>query len=321
MKESELFEKIESYIKHQMSEKDRILFEREISQDALLEKKVKQQQQEQKILELLVEKDLKAKLVEWDKSEIITDKNVNKFNQTLLLVLVGLVIIGGIFWFYSNQKQEHIDTFPINQSKSKKENTKEEIESPKIEESIHVSPPKKIPSKQENQPVASQSQKINSSKEKGAKNDKKTLTQNSKLLALAEKHFIPFSPTTIESRSIQATNRDSIRQILSLFEAGNYQVGNQLLKALILNTPENTEFQYYLGVGLYSDRQFNQAIQYLKPILKDPNFLYFEEVEWTLALSYIFQTEYLKGKEILQEIAKDSEHTYFQQSTRILSSF
>ncbi len=66
MKNNETYERIEAYLLREMSDTERIIFEAEMQQNSTLAKQVKAQEMEIKVMEVLVEKDLRKRLKNWD---------------------------------------------------------------------------------------------------------------------------------------------------------------------------------------------------------------------------------------------------------------
>jgi len=314
MKESVLFDKIEAYIRNRMSNEEKNDFEQQIKADSRLAEKLRQHQEEQKILELFVEVDLKSRLNQWDELEVIDiDEKSNQKFWPLFLLLAGLFILVAFLWnnFYKK------DYPSVNQIEFE-EQIEQELPIKEVKEEKNEPLPNDSSFQKNDQPIADKTELLN---KKNNVIPNKTPFDESKLLVLQEAYFIPFSVRSSQTSSSDLlTKRDTINRALLLFEQGKYNLGNNFLRSLLEKDADDIELNYYLGAGLYSEKKFNDAITYLNLIIKDPNFLFFEDAEWMLALSYMFQADYLPSKEILEKISTDSEHSYSAQSKMILTN-
>jgi len=64
---NEAYERVEAYLLRKMSKSDRIIFEAEMEKDEALRKQMKAQEMDIKVMEVLVEKDLRKKLKRWQR--------------------------------------------------------------------------------------------------------------------------------------------------------------------------------------------------------------------------------------------------------------
>jgi len=102
--------------------------------------------------------------------------------------------------------------------------------------------------------------------------------------------------------SVQQT-QDLIDQSFQQYEAGAFDVANELFHRLERQGAATPDLQFYHGLSLLSSGRTEQAIQKLSPLssqLKDP--AYRENLNWYLALAYVKNTSYQEAKPLLESL-------------------
>ncbi len=105
MKYNETYEKIEAYLRGELPEGDRILFEQEILADSRLAEQVHLQESDHLVMEVLVENDLRKRLKQWQgeketKKEERGEERKSPFCMNWVGGLLGLLVLCGLCYYY-----------------------------------------------------------------------------------------------------------------------------------------------------------------------------------------------------------------------------
>ena len=317
MDKNSTYDQIEAYLLHKMSKTERTEFEAELINNPELANQFKEQELEHKMMEVLVEKDLRKNLNQW-KSEADTtiDTPLEQKNSTAPIPLYRRKSS----WAIAASIILLVSAFFMLQQKT-------DTELPIVEVEDHPKPPteqpiKEIPSK-ENLPAHDPPKHENENlAEEAPKNyppkiEKSTtpppITPEVNYIALADTYS---DPIKFETNVRGASDENTYKEALSNLEKGEINLGIAKLSGLINSTP-NDNIRYNLGLAYYQQQKYDLAIPFFMEVITNEYFL-IDQTQWFLALSYLQVGAVEKAKEILLVIKEDGDHPKYKKTIDLL---
>ena len=326
MNENELFDKIELYLKKELNPSEMKLFDEEMLNNPNLAEAVKMHQFEWDAMEVLIEKDLRAKMSAWNnpltntpsvsdaKTAVLTPQKVAKTVRlywiTALAASVTL-LIAAAFWFYQkpqNVLPEIAHTAPI----------------PKTD-----TPSVILPQKQE-MPA-----KVVENAKKQGKNDVKlpnkpvlapneTAENDAPYTAYAEDAYQKNDVPSYED--LQSTRGNSAENTV-LDEAGkaydkkDFKTAISLLKNTAV-TDENFTALEILAHAEFQAKNYKAALPVFQNLLKMSGKKSHDKSEWYLLLCYLtdFKNQKPAFKSLSEKILANENHAFYNPTKALLNA-
>ena len=335
MNKKELYDKIEAYLREELSAADKKAFEAEIANNPQLAEQVEMHRFEWDGMEVILENDLRAKMAQWQeegkKGEIIPPsvkevKNrlipIEKGKTTVRRLYYGLAIaasitllLGALLWVFTKpnpisdvvKNDASKDTIarlplPTHIPKSDKENTpivqmdKKPFETPAI------------PPRQENPTPIVPNNEINR-------------VDETTLIAFAEDAYKEDVPDYESINTSRGGNNASV-----LDEAGKAYDSKDFTKviSLLKNTlalDENFNALELLAHAYFQQKQYKLALPLFKDLLRLSGKRTHDKSEWYLLLCYLTDYSHYKSEfnVLSQKISANTEHDYTAQTKTLLS--
>jgi tetratricopeptide (TPR) repeat protein len=297
MKEKYSDESIEAYLLHRMTHQERQVFEHEIGANPELAKKVQQRGHEHKMMEVLVEDSLRAKMGRWQKEEVKLEEPARRIlftNRRIIIAIAAalLAILAALIWLNRYEKTE----LPTSG------NQPEKVE----------------------QPVAQENQKELKGKEPAEKkhpaNEKPEPPGDDKREA-----FIALAATFTEKMTYLEGTRSGNGEIeiafnkaLESLDKMQFSNGISYLKTIQeSDTKYWWDAQYYLGLAYFEQENPRAAIPFLKKAAENNSYLYAEKAAWFLVLAYIQSGQIRSAEILINEMVLDTGHTYHQKASSL----
>lgn len=312
--EIEIFELIGAYLRKEMTNEERLKFEKKLSSDDYWAKKLLQYQEEEKVIELMIKEDLKSKIQEWDKEKISNKPNSVKStrrNLFFFFMILLLMTLGIFYWAHS--KNTEIPKAKNNSKSIEKISpleSEEEINKNQIIIQDTLENKKSIPNEKIKKP----------SKQPIVTTTKETTNNKQKLTTLLAMSYDQITFGDYQERSNQNNDEQSLNEALLHFKQNQYKSGCKILTELLLKDPTNLDLQYYLAAGFYNQKEFKKTISNLDNLMLEPNYLYIEQVEWILTSSLAYSGQMKKSIVILKRISSDPEHAYHEKAVNLLEN-
>lgn len=316
------FEQIEQYLRGQMPAGEAAAFEAEMTADPDLAALVQQQRLERQGLELLVERDLFARMQSWDRETVLsqaaTQPHVAKVRPITVLfraAAIAAVFMAAIFgwWLLRDSQSGATESTPTVVETKPKNKTKKPI--------IRKPLPSK-PRGQEDGPYKSEEKETgvagtepSRQQEKPAPVEEIPTAESIDYAALAgefyrERDFIP------PKGSKGASGSSSYSQALENYQDGQY--GNVItqLKPILSAGPDALLRQELLGHTYYKNRQYDAAIEQFRGIMATRKQPYAKRAEWALALTLLQQMPTKKPffDRVMSGILADPGHPFYNQA-------
>ena len=326
MNENELFDKIELYLKKELNPTEMIAFDEEILNNPDLAETVKMHQFEWDAMEVLIEKDLRAKMSAWNNSlantpsvsdEKTTILSLKKTAKTVRLYWIAAIaasvtlLIAAAFWFYQkpqNVVPEITQTAPI----------------PKMD-----TPSVILPQKQE-MPA-----KVVENVNKQDKNDVKL--PNKSILAPNETAENDASYTAYAEEAYQKNDVPSYEDLQStrgnsaensvLDEAGkaydkkDFKTAISLLRNTAV-TDENFMALEILAHAEFQAKNYKSALPVFQNLLKMSGKKSHDKSEWYLLLCYLtdFKNQKTAFKSLSEKILANKNHGFYNPTKALLNA-
>lgn len=312
MTEEELFFKIESYLKGELEAKDKIAFEEEINKDSNLAAQVEEQRADLPIMELLLEKDLRKKIQNWDlemdrstaDSELSIDKSPSKkISKWLLGVLFILFSIGVFFIFkkspFSSEQEPSIDSIEKNKSlKNQSDNPTNDINA-KDTLRIPEIPQQKTPIKKD-KPIP-----------------QKQYFAQVKVYSKQSKPEFAY-PDNLTRRGNQSMVTEFENGINLLVEGSSKEALEVLTSDITMDSIFGIKFQNNLAYAYFYNDDFSKAVTLFQSLADDDSYIFSETCQWFLILSYLQMDKEKEAKEYLNLILQDKQHKFFLEAKKIM---
>lgn len=330
MEKEELFDKIEKYLTGKMSESERAVFEKEISENEDLAIEVEFQRLDHDVINVLVEKNLRHKMAEWqpnlpaEKSLLdnpplnIVVNNTNSSNGEAKVislssrfmryaaaasVILGVILAG--YWFFNKTEPQNVI-----------------VNTPTKPDTIKTTPtPSNEPLKDKvaQTPVVTQDKTIGKTANKKIEEPKESSTTpqyNNELLAYAETNFEEDKFINTNRTANESPKNDEIA-VIDAFNKKDYKHALELFQKLPPNNSVKILRQKLLGNIYFKEKQFNKAAVCFQAIIDAPNNEYdIETAEWHLLLCYVanLPSKAKESKNLLNSILKNSNHDYYKKA-------
>ena len=326
MDKAELFDKIEAYLIGRMDKTERVEFEKQIAADEDLAIEVEFQRLEHDAMNVLVEKNLRHKMSEWqtelpseqsssnnsplsiatpDKIKLGGEAKVVSLSSRFMRyaaaasVIIGVILVG--LWFFNPKPQNVIvdtpakpDTIKTTPTPANKKPTEEIVQNP-------------------NKPIDKPTEKPNNTKPIEA-----IPPQYNDLLAYAETNLDEYT-LKIDggNRGNNNNTKDELTQVAEAYKAQNYTQALALLQKL----PVSNSVLEGLGLVNFRLKKYDKAIAYFKPLIDDTFFK--DRAEWNMVLCYSAQypAKATELKNLLNEIVKDNNHPYATKANALKEKF
>ena len=334
MNEKELYDKIEAYLREDLSAADKKAFDAEIASNPLLAEQVEMHRFEWDGMEVILENDLRAKMVQWQeegkKGEIILPsvkevKNriipIEKGKTTVRRLYYGLAIaasitllLGALLWVFTkpnpisdvvknDASKDTIARLPLPTPKSDKENT------PIVQmDKKPIEPPVTLPKQESPKPIVP--------------NNETNRVDETTYIAFAEDAYKEDVP---DYESINTT-RSGGNNVPLLEEAGKAYDSKDFTKviSLLKNTlalDENFNALELLAHSYFQQKQYKLALPLFKDLLRLSGKRTHGKSEWYLLLCYLTNYSHYKSEfaVLSQKILANSEHDYAAQTKTLLS--
>ncbi|MBK8566001.1 MAG: hypothetical protein IPN76_22330 [Saprospiraceae bacterium] len=303
-------EKIEAYLTGQLKPDETVLFEQEMAKDEELAIEVSMRRLEHDAMELLLEKDLKAKLGKWKDNpppnpyDAPASPPNHGFSWKKWLPFLGLAILvfSGL-WYFMQPKEAAVqpNNWPVD---------------------TPAAPT--TPQPQPNVPVATDEEKGTGTEPQAPatnpKNDKPPVQQNSRYLALANDNY---DVADFSSGLKGAGSEKSVFELAAeAFDAKQYAKTIELLAKK--EAGNESQVRYLRGHALFNLKRYGQAATEFKAVADNefaPDFL---SAQWYLALSYLAQgpnnsAQFLK---LVEELADaKNQHPRQVDAAKLLAGF
>lgn len=315
MNKNDTFWKIEDYLRGKLSEKEKIAFEKKITKDASLKEQVDMQRLEHEGMDLLIEKDLRADMSNWE-TDWKMQKRADKFNWRKWLPLFALFLIGFTGWliyspFQSNKSipdsifQEEIP--PVVPEIKKEVPLKKEVE------------PKQDEQKEKTPIIANEDdKKAMNSIEKTIKTPKSNST---KYLAIAKRKDVYELPNNLQINLKSNPVNDNTSALylgIQAFKAEDFPAAIEAFK-IIDKDKSPSEYETsreWLAHAYLKEGDFPKAVQIFESMLSTVTLNVKDRMEWYLTLSLF--GDYAKNKTriatLLESITQDEYHDYYKKA-------
>ena len=259
---NEHFEKIERYLRGLMPPAEAASFEAQMAADAELAAQVQQHRLERQGMELLVERDLFAKMAHWDRETELfrqvqpRQAKVRPMRWIMRAAAVLVVALAGYWYVEIYQPSETESTAPIT-------STKPEIKS----RTPSVRRPKPTPPRQA-APAPETGQNEHLAQQDPAPSDPAPIEElaGPDYAALADEFYLErdFVPPK-GSKGGQAGSA-AYNQALDNFHSGKYNDAASRLKSTLNLGADAIQQKELLALSLYQSGQFEQAIPYFREV-------------------------------------------------------
>lgn len=331
-----LYDRIEAYLRRELSERERAAFEAEIQNNPKMAKQLTAQRLEHQLMEVLVEDDLMSKMLLWQQSEVEEEKPeaktvvlqprakrpLQRRSSVLALAAAIALLVVALFWW--NRPTNQINIVDIDDADTSKVNT------PIIEE---IAPPEEVivqeeeikEQEEEQKEVIPEDQLPTESKEVIAQED----TPKEKIPSPVEEApdidygaiAAAFSEPVayVDFRGTVRGGDNTLDQALDSLEANKLAQGIAILEQLKAANEQDMDATFYLGLSYFKEGQYEKAISYLKPIAES-TYLLNETAQWQLGLSYLQSGKIEEGKAAIEAIATDVGHTFEEAAKGVLEA-
>ncbi len=334
MNEKELYDKIEAYLREDLSAADKKAFDAEIASNPQLAEQVEMHRFEWDGMEVILENDLRAKMAQWQEEgkqasftpSVSEAKNriipIEKGKTTVRRLYYGLAIaasltllLGVLLWVFTKptpasdvvKNDASKDTIarlplPTPMPKSDKENTpivqmdKKPFETPAIPPKLE-NPTPIVPNNETNR------------------------VDETTLIAFAEDAYKEDVPDYESINTSRGGNNTSV-----LDEAGKAYDSKDFTKviSLLKNTlalDENYSALELLAHSYFQQKQYKLALPLFKDLLRLSGKRTHDKSEWYLLLCYLTNYSHYKSEfnVLSQKISANTEHDYTAQTKTLLS--
>jgi len=314
MESEELYEKIESYLLHKMSENERADFELELAANDNLMAQFKKQQSDHELLEIVVQYDLREQVNQWKielQNETISlernqssDIKAKKEFQTLAVPAIVLlfIIITSFLIINTSSDPGNIISAPIDNSLTLDQNTLQPV---------HQDP------KESNRDERKEIEPLQGPK----KENHPAPPKGNKLIAMANSRNIDLEKYLINV-SKRADEDTTLIHGLNLLLQDSLEEGIVILSPLMKKgtQEERVHATFSVALSYLNLGQPDNAIPLLKSSL-DPSLLYTLDAEWFLAVSYIRNSNFGKAKKLLIKMSENPNHDYHTEAKIYLKEF
>lgn len=289
-----LFFKIENYLNGKLSKEELFLFEQDLASDVSLKEMVELHQLEQDGQELLIEKDLRAKMEDW-KVQQTTITPPSKSNNKWWLFL-GIFLVSGIF-FLNKKNTPEITNIPI--IEPSEELDSEDFDINQIEDKdalpqANTETPEKEKRQSEKDPsiIVNEENKISPKKNNSINDDflKSLKSKSINFLAMAEtKYALPENLASNLKSKNPISTPSILDKSIQLFRVKEYP--EAIISFLSIKKTKNPLMnevaKEWLAHAYFNNQQFKEAAQIFKEISSNTSMTTKDQAEWYLTLSLV----------------------------------
>ncbi len=321
MNDSITYDRIESYLLHQMSEEERQAFEAEVKASPALSEQLERQRLEHKIMEVLIEDDLAGQIKKWHSEGTLAATTTPKTSSNEspsssrqgrskliggILLLLLLVVI--VIWQVPSRKEQLV----------REHSTEEDLvdSTPKVPTSLEPSVDEAKTKIAPTVPIDSIEEPQSRPTEEKAEPRKPMAdvsATNYRDLALAFREPANFESYNKVFRNPEESKLD---QALAALEEDQYEQSIDQLSALLQEDSTDLNALFYLGIVHFESGQYQQAIPFLKATAQSQH-LFFEHAAWKLILAYLHDSKIEEAKQLLKTIAEDEDHEFYTKGKEL----
>lgn len=136
-----------------------------------------------------------------------------------------------------------------------------------------------------------------------------------------EKAFLSEQLNELESlgmADLERGKKDTLAQVLKLYDAGEYQTAYNLATSYINAYPNDATAMYYAGMAKFQDVDYSTAAEWLSEAVKQKETAIFDRARWYLALTYtMLETTdgNLNATKLFNQIMNDTKSDYKTEAT------
>lgn len=305
------FDNIEAYLDNALSAEEKTAFEQALANDQELAKELAVYQLEREGQELLLEADLREKLLQWTSIDEEgdpqpaapesnkTEARKNRRNWRFLLLLgsfVFLIVLVYVYW--SDNKSDTRQISPPNTPAPSQQNEKN---SPASEKNIPIADNKQPGGTPSKLPPA----------EKPSLNTDQQIAlayyENSDLADL------------VRGNGASGTNATLLQTAKEDFRNKKYQEVISSLQAIPTSDPYYWQVQELMGHALFKMKRFNESATIFNKIFNNNNNERGENAQWYLALSLLAQGKTNETIKLLQYLIDHAEPALQEQAKALLA--
>lgn len=112
-----------------------------------------------------------------------------------------------------------------------------------------------------------------------------------------------------------SSERLARRSAKILYNTGEYQMAAAAMNEILMESPDDIMFPYYLGRTYLKLNQLDSAQIHFKNAENHPTSLHFEEAEWFYALTLLKKQDISGCKTLIAKICKNQNHYFFDSAT------
>jgi tetratricopeptide (TPR) repeat protein len=316
MSDFEQYEKIELYLKKELTQDEMKAFENDIKNNPKLAEAVELHRLEWDAMEVLIEADLKKKMTEWhtpfevthsvfsgkndknDNTLIVSSTSGNRLNWLMGIAASLTLLTVATVWYFNRPQPQKPEITKIEPT--------QKIDTPSVFSPILE---EKKEEKVVEKPQKQETKKVETPNIKDDKN----------YLAYAYEAYENEGAPTYEDMQVRGTSNENI-----LDDAGNAYDKKDYKKAidLLKNTPttdENYAALEILAHAYFQSKNAKTALPIFQNLLKLSGKKSKEKSEWYLLLCYLsdYKNHKTKFESLSESILAQKEHTYFEVTKKL----
>lgn len=314
------YEQIERYLQGKLSEPEARAFEAEIAADPGLDALVRQHRLERQGLELLVERNLMAKMQHWDRETEIFQQTqtrsatIRPMRWIMRAAAVLAVTVAGYWFLQQYDPAEPEATAPV-------ASTKPEIK-PRVPT---VRRPKTKPPRQES-PAAVEDENTDMAFEdpvplNPAPIEEMGTSSTIDYAALADDFFNErdFVPAKGIKGGTGSSGSAAYNQALDNFQDGKYNQVVSKLKPSVNVGNDAVQQMELMALSLYKTKQYDEALSYFRDVVNSGKAPYAQRADWGLVLTVLNQMPAKKPlfDRAIAKILNNPSHPYYSDAQNL----
>jgi tetratricopeptide (TPR) repeat protein len=318
MSDFEQYEKIELYLKKELTQDEMTAFENDIKNDSKLAEAVELHRLEWDAMEVLIEADLKKKMTEWNVPFEVTpsvfsgknDKNdsplsVSSTSRNRLNWLLGIAASLTLFtvatvWYFNQPQPQKPEITKIEPT--------QKIDTPSVFSPI-------LEEKKEGKVVEK------TTKKEGEKVGVQKSEDDKNYLAYAYEAYQNEGVPTYEDMQVRgASNENILDDAGKAYDKKDYKKAIDLLKNTSISD-ENFAALEILAHAYFQSKNYKEALPVFQNLLKLSGKKSKEKSEWYLLLCYVsdYKNHQSDYKKLSESILAQKEHAYFEGTKKLIS--
>ncbi|MBK8924070.1 MAG: tetratricopeptide repeat protein [Saprospirales bacterium] len=309
------FEQIESYLQRQMPPEEVRAFEAEIAADPELAALVQQHRLERQGLELLVERDLLARMQAWDRETDLFQqaqprRAVLRPMAWALRAAAILALAAFGYWLLQRNNTAVVDEPPP------VVHTKPEIKprAPTLRRPSPAPPRQAAPAEEPSGDMAGQGP----APAEPAPIEEIPATAPD-YAALADAFFQQRDFVPLKGSKGGASGSAAYNQALDKFQDGKYQDVISKLRPLLSLDPDAVQQKELMALSLYQSGQYEEAILLFRDVISSRKQPYAQRAEWALALTLLHQMPAKKPlfDRVLAGMLSNPQHPFYTRAKQL----